>query len=427
MLDNSSRMLNMSLQGATLGTRFIFIFFLAKYLEPASVGYYGLFTAAVGYAIYFVGLDFYTYVTRELIKTPVNEQGQLLKSQAALSSILYVVLWPFAFAFLYQSDWPGQLVWWFFPILLLEHFNQEMSRFLVAMSEQIAASVILFIRQGSWAILIVSLMTLNTPSRNLDTVFAFWAMAGVAAAAVGIWKLQQLRVGGWGLAINWAWVKQGIRVSLAFLVATLALRGMQTIDRYWLEALGGIEMVGAYVILLGVAGTLMALLDSGIFAFAFPVLIRLAHQQDQAASKAKVRQMLKQALLLSAAFAVCSWLALPYLLNWIGNPIYLSAQHWYPWLLMAMVLNAISMVPHFALYALGQDRHIIYSHISSLAVFVLTVWILSRTQAALAVPIGLNMAFGCILIWKTTAYLLRVTHPPSQQSETVAPVVTPNA
>jgi len=181
---------------------------------------------------------------------------------------------------------------------------------------------------------------------------------------------------------------------------------MQTIDRYWLEALGGIEMVGAYVILFGVASALTAFLDAGVFAFAYPTLIKLSHMQDHAAAKAKIRQMLTHTLFLSAAFALCSWLALPYLLGWIGNPIYLAAQHWYPWLLLAMVLNALSMVPHFALYARGKDKHIIYSHIGALLVFVATVWLLGSVYGVLAVPLGLNVAFASILLWKTAAYWL---------------------
>ena len=409
-----------------MGTRFLFIFFLAKYLDPALVGYYGLFTATIGYAIYFVGLDFYTYVTREIIKTPDAKRGQLLKSQAALSGVLYLVLWPLALEFFSRSDWPGHLAWWFFPILVLEHFNQEMSRFLVAMSEQLTASTILFVRQGSWAMAVVALMTWKPPSRDLDTVMMLWTLAGVTAASIGIWKLRQLRMGGWSSAINWGWIKKGIKVSIVFLAATLALRGMQTIDRYWLAALGGIEMVGAYVILLGVASTLMTFLDAGVFAYAYPELIKLSHQQDHLAAKSKMRQMLLQTVLFCAAFALISWLALPHLLSWIGNPVYQKAQHWYPWLLMAMALNALSMVPHFGLYAQGQDRHIIYSHIGALLVFVLSVWGLSHTYAALAVPVGLNIAYAFILLWKTAAYRLHTTAQNTPPVKTIPRVLTPN-
>ena len=399
-----NRLLNIGLHSATLGTRFLFIFFLAKYLDPASVGYYGLFTATVGYSLYFVGLDFYTYVTREILRTPNDQRGRLLKSQAALSGFLYLLFLPVAFLFLQYAGWPDKLVLLFFPILLLEHFNQEMSRLLIALSEQITASIILFIRQGSWALVIVGLMAWDISSRQLQTVISLWAGAGLVAAVMGIWKLRKLGMGGWGSSPDWNWIKKGIAVSTAFLLATLALRGIQTADRYWLEALGGIEIVGAYALLFGVAGTLMTFLDAGVFAFTYPVLIKLHQTQQLVAARAKVRQMFAYTLLLSMGFAVASWLLLPHLLAWIGNEVYIKAIDLYPWLLLAMVFNAISMVPHFALYARGCDKPIIQSHIAALIAFVAATWIFIPQFSILAVPIGLNFSFMVILIWKTVAY-----------------------
>jgi O-antigen/teichoic acid export membrane protein len=397
-------MLNIGLRSITLGSRFLFIFFLAKYLDPASVGYYGLFTATVGYALYFVGLDFYIYVTREILKTPNDQRGRLLKDQAGLSGLLYLVLLPIALIFLQREGWPEHLAWWFFPILLVEHFNQEMSRLLGALSEQLTASLALFVRQGSWAIAIVALMILEPNSRHLDVVMALWACAGVASAALAIWKLKQLRMGGWGAPIDWPWISKGTAISIAFLGATLALRGFQTIDRYWLEALGGIEIVGAYTLLLGVAGTLMTFLDAGVFAYTYPALIAHSHRQEHDAARAKVRQMFFQTLALSAVFGIVSWLILPYLLDWIGKPAYKNALGLYPWLLTATIINAVGLTPHYALYARGADKPIIYSHLAALPVFVLATWAFSKTYAALAVPIGLNIAFVVILVWKSAAY-----------------------
>lgn len=404
MSTNKDRLLNVGLQSITLGTRFLFIFFLAKYLDAASMGYYGLFTATVGYCLYFVGLDFYTFVTREILKAPNAQRGRLLKNQAALSSLLYLLFLPVAFLLLPYVGWPNYLVPWFFPILLLEHFNQEMSRLLIALSEQITASVIMFVRQGSWALVIVTLMTLDSHSRQLQTVMALWAVAGLAAAALGVWKLRKLKMGGWSSAIDWSWIKKGLAISCAFLLATLALRGIQTADRYWLEALGGIQLVGAYVLFLGVAGTLMTFLDAGVFAFTYPVLIRLHQSQDFEAARAKVRQMLVYTVLLSAGFALISWLLLPYLLIWIDKPVYSKAINLYPWLLLAMVVNALSMVPHFALYARGRDKPIIYSHLAALVAFISLTWVLSSNYSAMAVPIGLNLSFAVILLWKSIAY-----------------------
>ena len=57
--------------------------------------------------------------------------------------------------------------------------------------------------------------------------------------------------------------------------------------------LGGIDMVAAYVLLLGVAGTVMTFLDAGIFAYAYPALIqhqlRLEQLQLQAQSRLQHR------------------------------------------------------------------------------------------------------------------------------------------
>lgn len=405
LVGGAGRFLNIGVQGGTLVARFLFIFFLAKYLDPASVGYYGLFTVAVGYSLYFVGLDFYTYVTRELIKVPCEQRGRLLKGQAALSAILYVLFFPAALVLMNYSDWPESLLLWFFPILVFEHFNQEMSRLLNALSEPVTASVVLFIRQGSWALVVVALMAWDPPSRHLQTVMFLWAVAGFAAVVTGAWTVRKLRMGGWRDALDWHWVRSGIAVSAAFLLATLALRGIQTFDRYWLESLGGIEIVAAYVLYFGVAGTLLTFLDAGLFAFTYPVLIKLHNDKETDIAHAKVRQMLGLTILLSGGFACISWLLLPYLLLWIDNPVYSNAINLYPWLLLAMIVNAVGMVPHYALYARGHDRPIIHSHIAALIVFVLITWIFSAQFSTMAVPIGLNFAFAVILAWKTVAYM----------------------
>jgi len=404
LTNNSTKLINIGLRGLTLTTRFLFIFFLAKYLDPSMVGYYGLFTVTVGYAMYFVGLDFYTYVSREIVKTPPEQRGQLLKGQMTLSGLLYLVFTPIGLLLILKSGWPLYLVWWFLPILLLEHFNQEVSRLLIALSQQLTSSVILFVRQGSWAIAIIALMYLETDTRNLRTVMWLWASAGVVSACIGIWKIKQLKTQGWQLPVNWAWIKQGIAVSTAFLIATLALRGIQTFDRYWLEAIGSIEIVGAYVLLIGIASTLLTFLDAAVFAFAYPNLIQLNHQNNHTEAKKQVQVLLTQTIVLCAFFSAVSMALMPYLLDWINNPIYQGAAHWYPWLLLAMVINAISMVPHYALYARGIDKPIICSHIAALLGFVVVNLISTNAFGSTAILLGLNSAFLIILVWKGLAY-----------------------
>jgi O-antigen/teichoic acid export membrane protein len=118
--------------------------------------------------------------------------------------------------------------------------------------------------------------------------------------------------------------------------------------------------------------------------------------------------MFLQAFIFVMLFGVVSWMLLPYFLNWIGNPIYQQALPWYPWLLAAMSINAISLVPHFALYAFGMDKPIIYSHIVAFFVFLVATWFLGEKYSVLAVPMSLNISFAFVLIFKALIYFFKI-------------------
>ena len=404
MLINFDRVLNFGLQAINIGARFLFIFFLAKYLDTSLVGYYGIFSATVSYALYFIGMDYYIYISRELIKKPPSERGGLLKGQAILSTTLFFVSVPIALIISFNLNWPENLVWWFFPILILEQFNQEMSRLLVILSEPISSSIVLFFRQGIWYIVIVIAMSIQPSTRNLNFVMVLWITAGLFAAMFAVWRLKQLKISGWDMPVDWNTLKEGVLLSLVFLVGTIALRGVLTFDRYWIERLIGIDAVGAYVLLLGVATTLIIFLESAIFSFSYPELIELNHKRQNQEARKLVNRLFRQTIILSVLFGTASWLTLPYLLAWIGDPIYNKYIYLYPWLFSAMMLNAVSMVPHYAMYARGKDMPIIFSHILAIIFFAIVTWFVSKTNPVLAVPIGLNFSFGLMLIWKVIAY-----------------------
>lgn len=380
------------------------IFFLARFLEPAQLGLYGLLTATIGYSLYLLGFDFYTFTTREILKRERHEWGGLIKDQGALSLLLYVIFIPLLSLVFINGLLPWRLAGWFFALLVLEHLNQELGRLLIAISEQLLASVMLFLRQGTWAIAVTALMAIEPATRSLDYVLGGWTVAGLVAVLAGAYRLSQLRIAGWHKKIDWKWIATGLKVSIPFLVATLAIRGVFTLDRYWLQSLGGLEILGAYVLFMGISGTLMAFLDAGVFAFSYPGLISAYQKKQPDLFYKNVRTLFVQTGILSVAFAVVSLLLLSPLLNWLGNPLYIAQQNLYPWVLITMVLYAFGMVPHFALYAQGLDRPIIHSHIASLFMFAIATWLFSERWPLLAVPLGLCSAFILILVWKAWAY-----------------------
>jgi len=398
------RALNIALRLMTMGSKFLLIFALARFLEPGDLGLYGLLAVTIGYALYLLGFDFYAFVTREILKREPGEWGTVLKNHCALSFTTYAIFLPLLCLIFVLGILPWHLAVWFFPILILEHIAQELGRLLVAISAPLWAGWIVFFRGGFWAIAVTALMLIEAETRNLHYLLGAWTASGAAGVLLGLYKIKKLNLGGWKQAVDWPWIAKGLKVAIPLLIATLALRALFTIDRYWFESLAGLSNLGAYVLFTGICGALMSFLDAGVFVFLYPALISAYSRNEPVVFKAGLRKLLVQTMMVCAGFSAAALFLLPYLLNWIGKTLYLEQSYLFPWLLLASVLYALGMIPHYALYAQGKDKPIITSHIGSLVVFVASTWLISNYTTMLAVPVGACLAFAFILLWKSTAF-----------------------
>lgn len=400
----SARIINMILRGMTLLCKFCLLFFIAKFLEPSQLGLYGLVVVTIGYAIYFLGFDFYTYTTREILKRERNEWGGLLKAQGALTGLLYMVFIPLCGLVFVYEFLPWHISGWFFCLLVLEHLNQELGRLLVAVSEQLTASVVLFLRSGLWAIVVTALMYIEPNTRNLDYVLGAWSVGGLCAFLIGILKLSTMGMSGWEKRVDWGWILNGCKVAIPLLISTFALRGVFTVDRYWFEALSSLEVLGAYVLFMGISSAMMSFLDAGVFAFSYPGLISAFNKQDMELFNTGLRKLLIQTVVLTITFVIVSLLIIDPVLLWLDKAIFIKYIYLFPWVLLSTLLYSFGMIPHFALYAAGQDRPIIYSHIVGFVIFIVAVWMFSGYLPVLAVPYALCIAFASILLFKTWAF-----------------------
>lgn len=401
---NFLQLSNISIRGMTLISKFLLIFFLARFLEPAELGVYGLLAATVGYSMYLLGFDFYTYSTRELLKRQRQEWGGVLKAQGALTLVLYAIFLPLLSLVFINDLLPMRVLGWFFVLLILEHLNQELGRLLVAVSQQLSASLVLFLRSGVWAILVAGVMFFYPDTRDLDVVFGAWTLGGLTALWLGIFRVNRMGLSGWRQKVDWVWIIKGLKVALALLVATLAIRGVFTLDRYWFQELAGLNMLGAYVLFMGVSMALMSFLDAGIFAFIYPGLISAYQQEDAVGFRRGMLKLLLQTVCVCGVFVLVALLAIGPLLAWLDKPLYSEQQGLFVWILLATVLYAVGMIPHFGLYAQGRDRPIIYSHIASLIVFILATGSFAQYWPHLAVPLGLCVSFFCVLCWKSWGF-----------------------
>jgi O-antigen/teichoic acid export membrane protein len=398
------RALNLVLRGATLLSRFLLIFVLAKFLEPAEVGLYGLFVGTVTYFVMAVGFDFYTHASRDLIMSDQSQWCGLLRDQGAFYGLAYIAVLPFGLAIFFLEYLPWSLGIWFVVLLMLEHLAFEFNRVLLAMSQPIWASIVLFLRSGLWAIVLAICLWQVPAARSLDFVFAAWAAGAASACLLAASRLGRLDRRSLARNVDWSWIWRGTKVAFPFLLATLSLRALYTFDRYWIDSIGGLEVVSAYVLFIGVANAIAGFLDAAVYSFAYPKLVALAGNGKMVDFRSQLKLMTAQAL---SGVIVLGGLALVIiypLVQWLDRPIYLEMFDLAYWCVLVGVLASLSMIPHFALYACRRDRAIVLIHLLSLPVFLLAGFFLIPLMEAAAVPAALAASFLFILIGKAVAY-----------------------
>lgn len=395
-----NRIFNVGLRGLTLLSKFVLVFFLAKFLEPGLLGLYGLLAAAIGYSLYVLGFDFYNFSTREIIASSSREWLRIVRDQSVFYLIMYFFFMPVVLVVFYMGLLPWNFFAWFLVLLFLEHFAQEMNRILVAMSEQLFASLVLFLRSGIWCLAVVLFMWLNEGLRQLEFILAGWAIGAFSACALSLLKLRSLDRSALCLPIDWRWMRRGVKIAAPLLVASLAVRGIFTFDRYWVESVTNLEVLGAYVLFISMAVAVLSFLDAGVVVFFYPKLVAAAKAKEFAVFRLVMRSFSVNIIVVTAFLVICCWAIANPLLAWVGNDIYIQYLYLLHWLLLAITFYSLSMIPHVALYAFDKDKTITYSQLAALIAFLIAAYFYSDAYGAQAIAWAICAAFGIMLVWK---------------------------
>lgn len=403
------RLTNVSLRLLALVSRFALVIVLARLLEPVEVGTYGLFSASIAFSMLMLGGDYYTYSQRKFLSETKERWSFVLQHQAIALAMLYIVMLPaqlliFAFDFM-----PWHLAGWFFALLIIEHIAQEINRLLVVMRRQLLASWVLFLRMGVWIWAILPLMWIDSSYRQIETVFAAWLGGGMLAISVGTYLVWR-EVRPWRRwSIDWSWLCKGFTVGVLYLISTMSFRALHTFDRYSVEELAGPAFLGAYVLYSGMALAVISVVDSGVFLFLYPSLVAAQKRGEHDAVRKLTKELAWSALAVSLAVGMAVSVFAPWVVAWIGKPLYAEHLH-VLWLLLLMsLIYAMGMVAHYGLYALDADKTITLINLSALLVFFVALGMLANSYPLEATALALILAF----FWMGTAkyiYLRKFTH-----------------
>lgn len=397
---NSRSLLNVGIRGATLISKFVLIFFLAIFFKASDVGLYGLITASIGYALYAFGFDFYLYSGRELIGANKEVIGSMIKDQFVLYFFSYIFICPLFLIVFINGFIPWYFAPVFFTILILEHIGQELNRVFVALSSQLWASALLFIRSGAWCLLLILIMWLIPVTRNLNNLLLFWMLGSVVSNLVGVFVLRKYGFSGWRKKINWNWIIGGIKTALPYFITTLVLQALFTVDRYLVKIHFGDDVLGAYVLFGSFAFAISTFVDAGVFVFFYPLLIQAYNKNNEQEYNRIFKQMSKNVIVLVTALSIVGLYLIKPILLITKKSIYLNNIQIFYVLLLVTWLQVLGWIPQYGLYSKRKDKEIIASNLVAAIIFFPLVFVFIKYFGELGVGLTLCFVFFLAFVFK---------------------------
>lgn len=393
----------MSLRGVILSVKFFFIIALAAFFPPQDVGLYGLISVTVSYSIYFVGFEFYTYSSRDIVAKPRYQWPGLLCTQMFFFVIVYILVLPVLSFFFWFDMLPWRFISEFLALVVVEHLSTELMRLLIAIEKPLLATAVIFTKQALWVICFAFAMWIYPNFRNLDMLLLFWIIGATASVVIGFWPLVKL---GWRGVLNsfdWVWVKKGVAVALPLMLSSVAVKSLFTFDRYAFEALNGLALAGAYSVYIGIASAMLSFLDSGVFVFYYPKMMASYKKKDLIEFEVAYQNLLKRSLLW-LIFLVCGASAAGVLVfPKLGEPVYGHNLPLFLAIVIAVSIYIIGCIFQYGLYSTGRDISIVLANVIGLVVscaVVFPIAIISDYWAVtVAMIVGSSIA-SFIKFWK---------------------------
>lgn len=394
--------LNLSIRGATIVFKSLLIFYIAKNFTVSDMAIYGLFTVTILYFLYFIGLDLYIFFSRELVHISTEKWGGKLKHIILIYALMYFLSLFLIYYIIELKIIPSNLGLVFVFILFIEHINQEFSRLMILKGDVLRSTIINFIRYAAWTPILIVLFYFNFIEKSLNNIFIFWALFGAIAIICNLVSFKSYKIKNWEEKIELKWLLKGVSICLPFLLGTLALRGLTTVDRYFLEHNFSAEYLASYVFYGSFVAVIATIVDSLVLSYSYPKLLKYYNSEMREEYNKEIKSMLTQTIKYSLGFSLILYYLTFFIIKFIiKNEIYLINMHSFILMLVASVVMSISMVPHYILYSQKKDKLIIFIHVLSFLIFVIILFFLHEYFSAVIVPIMLLLVNVFILVTKS--------------------------
>jgi len=398
----SSSILNLGLRGLSMLAKFLLIIYIGKYLSVDELGEYGLFATTITIAIYFLGFDFYTYNTREILAKEENERLPLIRDQFIFHLLVYVIALPLLLTIFTLGIIKTEFIIYFYLILVFEHLSQELYRLYTTLKKPLFANFLLFMRTGLWVYAVISLWYFNIEGMmNLKTVLYGWTVGSFMSIIIGVVYLKKdYDFKSLTEKIDWLWIKNGVKVSIPFFIGTLAYKVIEFSDRYMIDYYMTKADVGIYTFFSGIANTINIVVFTLVIMIYYPLLVEQYQNKNMDMFKKTLKVFSIKTITFSIFSALGILLLIGFVLDFMGKVEFQNNIEVLWILIIANIILNISFIPHYVLYVAQQDITIRDATLIGASLNIVLNLMLIKNYGIVGAAISTLLSFLIILLIK---------------------------
>ena len=398
----ASSILNLGLRSLSMLAKFLLVIYIGKYLSVEDLGEYGLFITTITIAIYFLGLDFYTYNTREILAKEKVERLPLIRDQFVFHLIVYSIVLPTLLTIFAFDIIKKEYIVFFYFILVFEHISQELYRLFTTLKRPLFANFLLFIRTGMWVYILILLWQMEvSKAPSLISVWYSWIIGSFLSVIIGILYLQkEYNFKTLTKEIDWIWIKTGLKVSMPFFIGTLAYKVIEFSDRYMIDFYMTKADVGIYTFFGSIANTINIIVFTLVIMIYYPLLVEQYQNNQMSKYKQTLKEFFLKTLTISLGVSIALLLLIQPVLEYIDKTELQQSISILWLLIISNVILNVSLVPHYNLYARKKDLQIRNATIAGALANILLNIIFIKSFGLQGAAISTILSFVIILILK---------------------------
>jgi O-antigen/teichoic acid export membrane protein len=349
----------LSLRGTGILAKFLLTFLITKKISLDFQGSFSLITTSITLLVLLFGLDFYIY-SNKLIIQDKSKAIFYLKNNLLFYCLVYAIFIPIIyFVFIEIFSDTDLNVYLFLFVVILEHLGQEFFRIYIALQRVYLANILLFIRTGLWAsLVVVYLFFAEVALISINDLLLVWVFSALLTTILSFYYYPQINLF-FQQKIDYTWIKKGITIAGQMFLTTIFLKIIEFADRYIIDYYYDKEIVGIYTFYYQMANLSNVIIFTLYISFLYPKLIESIYKNDIISTANIQRDIKTKTIIVIVATAFLFILILPTFLSFVDRvKLYEYNLLLFGFLAANLFIN-LSYAGHYTLIGHNQERKIL--------------------------------------------------------------------